>query len=62
MKMNHDFIERNIGVMIVLVVLLVAVGGLLYLGGMLIMAWNVVMTSMNGKSVPVLIPPVAAHA
>ena len=28
MKMNHDFIERNIGVMIVLVVLLVAVGGL----------------------------------
>jgi len=37
-------------------------GGLLYLGGMLIMAWNVVMTAMNGKSVPVLIPPVAAHA
>jgi len=29
---------------------------------MLIMAWNVVMTAMNGKSVPVLIPPVAAHA
>jgi cytochrome c oxidase cbb3-type subunit 2 len=26
--MNHDFIERNVGVMIVLVVLLVAVGGL----------------------------------
>jgi len=37
-------------------------GGLLYLSGMLIMAWNVVMTAMNGKSVPVLIPPVAAHA
>jgi cytochrome c oxidase cbb3-type subunit 1 len=34
-------------------------GGLLYLGGMLIMAWNVVMTAMNGKTVSVAIPPVA---
>jgi cytochrome c oxidase cbb3-type subunit 1 len=35
------------------------VGGLLYLGGMLIMSWNVVMTALNGRSVPVAIPPVA---
>jgi cytochrome c oxidase cbb3-type subunit 1 len=35
------------------------IGGLLYLGGMLIMAWNVVMTALNGKTVPVAIPPVA---
>ena len=38
-------------------------GGLLYLGGMLIMGWNVVMTVLNGKTVTVAIPPVAAaHA
>ncbi|MBC7955546.1 MAG: cbb3-type cytochrome c oxidase subunit I, partial [Cytophagales bacterium] len=35
-------------------------GGLLYLGGMLIMGWNVVKTALNGKSVAVAIPPVAA--
>jgi len=37
-------------------------GGLLYLGGMLIMAWNTVMTVRNGKSVSTPIPLVAAHA
>ena len=37
-------------------------GGLLYLGGMLIMAWNVVKTATNGKYAPVRIPMVAAHA
>ncbi|MBT9527923.1 MAG: cbb3-type cytochrome c oxidase subunit I, partial [Rhizobacter sp.] len=38
-------------------------GGLLYLGGMLIMGWNVVMTVRNGKTATVAIPPVAAaHA
>ena len=31
------------------------VGGLLYLGGMLIMAWNVVMT-VKGQTAPVLAP------
>jgi cytochrome c oxidase cbb3-type subunit 1 len=38
-------------------------GGVLYLGGMLVMAWNVVMTVRNGRAVAVGIPPVAvAHA
>jgi cytochrome c oxidase cbb3-type subunit 1 len=37
-------------------------GGLLYLGGMLIMAWNVVKTATSGKYEPVPIPAVAAHA
>jgi cytochrome c oxidase cbb3-type subunit 1 len=38
-------------------------GGLLYLGGMLIMAWNTVMTVRAGKALPVPVPPVAAaHA
>jgi cytochrome c oxidase cbb3-type subunit 1 len=38
-------------------------GGLLYLGGMLIMAWNVVMTVRSGKAAVVAVPPVAAaHA
>jgi cytochrome c oxidase cbb3-type subunit 1 len=37
-------------------------GGLLYLGGMLIMGWNVLMTVRNGKAVPAPIPMVAAHA
>ena len=39
------------------------VGGLLYLGGMLLMAWNVVMTVRAGRSVQVRVPPPAlAHA
>ena len=38
-------------------------GGLLYFSGMLIMAWNVVMTVRTGKAVPAPIPRVAgAHA
>jgi cytochrome c oxidase cbb3-type subunit 1 len=38
-------------------------GGLLYLGGMLIMGWNVFMTIRNGKVTRVSIPAVAlAHA
>ena len=38
-------------------------GGLLYLGGMLLMAWNVVMTVRAGRSVQVRVPPPAlAHA
>ena len=38
-------------------------GGLLYLGGMLIMAWNVVMTVRAGKVAVVPVPAVAAaHA
>jgi len=38
-------------------------GGLLYLGGMLIMAWNTVMTVRAGKAEIVPVPPVAAaHA
>jgi len=35
-------------------------GGLLYLGGMLIMAWNVVMTVRAGRATPVAIPQVSA--
>ena len=37
-------------------------GGALYLTGMIIMGWNVVMTVLNGKATPVAIPAVAAHA
>ncbi len=37
-------------------------GGLLYLGGMLIMAWNTVMTVRSGRSQAVVIPAVLAHA
>jgi cytochrome c oxidase cbb3-type subunit 1 len=37
-------------------------GGLLYLVGMLIMAWNVIMTVRGGKPAPVPVPAVAAHA
>ena len=38
-------------------------GGLLYLGGMIIMLWNTIMTATRGQSVTVNIPVVsAAHA
>jgi cytochrome c oxidase cbb3-type subunit 1 len=37
-------------------------GGLLYLGGMLVMAWNVWMTVMSGKAVNAPVPPVLSHA
>jgi cytochrome c oxidase cbb3-type subunit I len=38
-------------------------GGLLYLGGMCLMAWNVVMTVRSGQARPAPIPAVAAaHA
>jgi cytochrome c oxidase cbb3-type subunit I len=38
-------------------------GGLLYLGGMLIMAWNTIMTVRIGKvAVMPVPPPVTAHA
>ncbi|MES2717363.1 MAG: cytochrome-c oxidase, cbb3-type subunit I [Pseudomonadota bacterium] len=37
-------------------------GGLLYLSGMLIMAWNVFMTVKGGKAVQQRVPMVAAHA
>jgi cytochrome c oxidase cbb3-type subunit I len=37
------------------------VGGLLYLGGMLVMVWNVVMTVRSGRAVPSAIPQLA-HA
>jgi cytochrome c oxidase cbb3-type subunit I len=38
-------------------------GGVLYLGGMLIMAWNTVMTVKSGRAAPQAIPAVAlAHA
>jgi cytochrome c oxidase cbb3-type subunit 1 len=38
-------------------------GGLLYLCGMLVMAWNTVMTVRAGKAAMVPVPPVAAaHA
>ena len=37
-------------------------GGLLYLGGMVIMLWNVIKTANNGKAAIAAIPPVAAHA
>jgi len=37
-------------------------GGLLYLGGMVIMLWNVIKTAKSGKAALAAIPPVAAHA
>jgi cytochrome c oxidase cbb3-type subunit 1 len=37
-------------------------GGLLYLGGMLIMAWNVARTATNGRYAALRIPQVAAYA
>ncbi|MPN52524.1 Cbb3-type cytochrome c oxidase subunit CcoN1 [bioreactor metagenome] len=38
-------------------------GGLLYLGGMVVMAWNVWMTAISGRSVQVAIPAAnTAHA
>jgi cytochrome c oxidase cbb3-type subunit I len=37
-------------------------GGLLYLGGMLVMAWNVYKTASHGKAVHIEIPKVTAHA
>jgi cytochrome c oxidase cbb3-type subunit 1 len=37
-------------------------GGLLYLGGMVIMLWNTIKTATAGRAVPVQIPAVAAHA
>jgi cytochrome c oxidase cbb3-type subunit I len=37
-------------------------GGLLYLSGMLIMAWNVVKTAQRGTVVAVPIPMTPAHA
>ncbi len=37
-------------------------GGLLYLSGMLIMAWNVVLTVKGGQAVQQRVPMVAAHA
>ncbi len=36
-------------------------GGVLYLGGMTIMLWNVIKTATSGKAAVVAIPPVAAH-
>ncbi|MEY4754959.1 MAG: hypothetical protein RJA44_2634, partial [Pseudomonadota bacterium] len=37
-------------------------GGLLYLSGMVIMAWNTIMTVRAGKVEPIRIPMAAAHA
>jgi len=37
-------------------------GGVLYLGGMLIMLWNVIKTATAGRAVKVNIPAVTAHA
>ena len=36
-------------------------GGLLYLGGMLVMLWNVIKTATHGKPTDILIPAVKAH-
>jgi cytochrome c oxidase cbb3-type subunit 1 len=37
-------------------------GGVLYLGGMLVMLWNVLKTATNGQATNAVIPPIAAHA
>jgi cytochrome c oxidase cbb3-type subunit 1 len=36
-------------------------GGLLYLGGMLVMLWNVIKTATNGKPTNILIPAVKGN-
>ena len=38
------------------------IGGLLYLSGMVVMAWNTLKTATAGRAAPVTIPAVAAHA
>ena len=38
------------------------IGGLLYLAGMLVMAWNVAKTVMHGRAVPVPVPALSAAA
>ncbi len=38
------------------------IGGVLYLGGMFIMVWNVVKTATHGRYVPVPVPMTLAHA
>jgi cytochrome c oxidase cbb3-type subunit 1 len=37
-------------------------GGLLYLGGMILMLWNTVMTAVSGKPATVAVPQTLAHA
>jgi cytochrome c oxidase cbb3-type subunit 1 len=37
-------------------------GGLLYLGGMLVMLWNVLKTATMGRAVTVEVPTTVAHA
>jgi cytochrome c oxidase cbb3-type subunit 1 len=37
-------------------------GGLLYLGGMVVMLWNTLKTVSNGRAGDVSIPAAAAHA
>jgi cytochrome c oxidase cbb3-type subunit 1 len=37
-------------------------GGLLYLGGMCVMAWNTWMTVANGRAVRFAVPSAVAHA
>ncbi len=37
-------------------------GGLLYLGGMILMLWNTVMTAVSGKAATVAVPQTLAHA
>ena len=59
----HEKIEKNVGLMAVLIAVAISFGGLLYLGGMLLMAWNVWMTTISGASARAQIPSVAAtHA
>jgi cytochrome c oxidase cbb3-type subunit 1 len=37
-------------------------GGLLYLGGMILMLWNTVMTAVSGQPATVAVPQNLAHA
>jgi cytochrome c oxidase cbb3-type subunit I len=37
-------------------------GGVLYLSGMILMAWNVAMTALAGKPIDAKIPAAIAHA
>ncbi len=61
--LSHEKIEKNVGLMIVLTVLTVSVGGLLFVSGMVVMAWNVLKTAASGRAVKVPVPAVnPAHA
>ena len=58
----HEKIEKNIGLMAILIAVAVSFGGLLALTGMLLMAWNVVKTLRAANAVTAPQPVLPPHA